>query len=321
MADFHRQISQRWKCNDDSCTNKNNFCYIDTVNRLHYAINVAQHEAWANAIAAGEATAGAPPIKLYNFVKEQQGPVGKPYRRPIQMSAAQQNKTMMEQLMEMQKFQMELQMQQQMTDSMASMQRNQELREQRREQREQREQQSAFYAPVQPQSSIASYLQAPPPSRVVHPAFQPTQSQPPRLPTPPPILYATTSSQRATPQPILQPTAPISSPISQQEEDTDVLTKFFDWKIQTTRNEMKKAKWIRARDITEEEDWNIADLKQMADGTSRIYQLAVQKGISDGLARSFRGELATYKSIYRGEQKAANALIEINCGSGGFIRE
>ena len=47
---------------------------------------------------------------------------------------------------------------------------------------------------------------------------------------------------------------------------------------------MKKAKWIRARDITEEEDWNIADLKQIADVTSCIYQLAVQKGISDSLA-------------------------------------
>jgi hypothetical protein len=41
--------------------------------------------------------------------------------------------------------------------------------------------------------------------------------------------------------------------------------------------------------------------------------MANQKGISDGLARCFREELATYKSIHRGEQMAADALIEINC--------
>jgi len=62
---------QRWKCHDDNCSNKNNFCYIDPIDSSHYTVNPAQHEAWANVISCSEATAGAPPIKIYSFFKEQ----------------------------------------------------------------------------------------------------------------------------------------------------------------------------------------------------------------------------------------------------------
>ena len=58
----------------------------------------------------------------------------------------------------------------------------------------------------------------------------------------------------------------------------------------------------------EEQDWKIKDLKQMEDCTSRMYQLAIQLGISDRLARGFREELSAFKPIYR-EQQATAAIL------------
>ena len=47
----------------------------------------------------------------------------------------------------------------------------------------------------------------------------------------------------------------------------------------------------------------------MEDGLSRLYQLAIQLGISNKLARGFREELSTFKPVYYEQQKAAVALL------------
>ena len=46
----------------------------------------------------------------------------------------------------------------------------------------------------------------------------------------------------------------------------------------------------------------------MEDCTLRIYQLAIQLGISNGLVQGFREELFTFKPIYR-KQQAAVAIL------------
>lgn len=46
----------------------------------------------------------------------------------------------------------------------------------------------------------------------------------------------------------------------------------------------------------------------MENGSSRLYQLAIQLGISNRLAQGFREELSTFKPIYR-KQQAAAALL------------
>ena len=46
----------------------------------------------------------------------------------------------------------------------------------------------------------------------------------------------------------------------------------------------------------------------MENYTSRIYQLAIQLSISNGLTQGFREELSTFKPIYR-EQQAAVAIL------------
>ena len=64
---------------------------------------------------------------MFKFFTEQQGPVSKSLCRPIQTSAAKEQKSMIQEMLEFQKLQWEMQTQQMMTESMKKMQKNQEL--------------------------------------------------------------------------------------------------------------------------------------------------------------------------------------------------
>ena len=52
---------QRWRCRNDGCRNQNNLCYVDLQDGKHYAVARIQHEAWANAVAVGNAAVEQPP--------------------------------------------------------------------------------------------------------------------------------------------------------------------------------------------------------------------------------------------------------------------
>jgi hypothetical protein len=63
-GDFQRQLIERWRCIDNNCTNRNNFCFPDPQDRSkHYNITAPQHESWASAISRSEATIHSPLIK------------------------------------------------------------------------------------------------------------------------------------------------------------------------------------------------------------------------------------------------------------------
>ena len=34
-----QQLMQQWKCISENCDNQNNFCYVDSVDQLHYILN------------------------------------------------------------------------------------------------------------------------------------------------------------------------------------------------------------------------------------------------------------------------------------------
>jgi hypothetical protein len=78
-GDCQRAIMQRWKCHNDGCRNQNNLCYVDPWDGKHYSIARVQHEAWANAVAAGNAVVEQPPDRMYNYLKFEQGSVGQEY--------------------------------------------------------------------------------------------------------------------------------------------------------------------------------------------------------------------------------------------------
>ncbi|KAK9371105.1 hypothetical protein V1509DRAFT_613602 [Lipomyces kononenkoae] len=125
-------------------------------------------------------------------------------------------------------------------------------------------------------------------------------------------VYPLQNTTTATPQ------QRYSSPINEAEDDADILALFFNWKISNTRNDERRIKWQQARDLVLQNDWSIRDLQQMENGMSAMYQRAIQAGISDGFARSFRTQLNLFKSYYR-QRKEKEAAAVLNSLGGGFI--
>ncbi|KAK9364299.1 hypothetical protein V1509DRAFT_613601, partial [Lipomyces kononenkoae] len=90
-GDFQRQLMERWRCRDENCTNKNNFCFPEPSEpSRHYNITAPQHEMWSNSIASGEATIQLPPIKLLRYWEQNQGYINRLSRQPAKQTAMQQ---------------------------------------------------------------------------------------------------------------------------------------------------------------------------------------------------------------------------------------
>ena len=79
----------------------------------------------------------------------------------------------------------------------------------------------------------------------------------------------------------------------------DAVKDFFQWRINDLRVPEKRIKWRTASNIANQNDWSLDDLRTMADSTSHQYQLAIQSGISDGIARSFLKEIWAFKGAGR----------------------
>jgi hypothetical protein len=307
-GDFQRQLMDRWRCREENCTNKNNYCFINPANHSHYNITVPQHETWANAISSNEATLQCPPIKLLHFWEQEQGSINRLSRQPTRQSAIQEAKSTMERLAEMQAHMQEQMMQQRMFDQMEAFEEKQERREernlQRQMQKEQRDHliQNRFYMTPQFHSQLPQSTSYITPLSAANIAKSPLQhpAQPPLQPCDP------------------APEQRYSSPINIEEEEADILVAFFDWKIANTRNTDRKAKWLHARNVVIKNDWSIIELQQMQDGISAMYQRAIQAGISDGFARGFRAEIHAFKQYYR-HHRDAEAAVVLNGLGGGFI--
>src|SRR5271167_1399237 len=77
-----------------------------------------------------------------------------------------------------------------------------------------------------------------------------------------------------------------SSPIA--EEDELVLEDYWVWKGSQTGNLARKAQLAAAREIVDDKMWTISQLKLMSDTSSKIFSLAISKGIPSGLQADFR---------------------------------
>jgi hypothetical protein len=76
-----------------------------------------------------------------------------------------------------------------------------------------------------------------------------------------------------------------SSPIAEEEEL--VLEDYWVWKGSQTRNLVRKTQLATAHKIVDDEMWIISQLKLMSDTSSKIFSLAISKGIPSGLAAGF----------------------------------
>lgn len=103
-----------------------------------------------------------------------------------------------------------------------------------------------------------------------------------------------------------------SSPIDVQEEDDVLLSGFFDWLSGRSKTETRKEIIKRVRVIVLEENcWSENDLRTMKDTRSSMYTLAVNKGISEGIARTFVDELRKYKATYRLNKEKHDAAANL----------
>ena len=111
-----------------------------------------------------------------------------------------------------------------------------------------------------------------------------------------------------------------SSPIAEEEEL--VLEDYWVWKGSQTRNPARKAQLAAAREIVEDEMWTINQLKLMSDTSSKIFSLAIAKGIPSGLAAGFRTDFTCFKKIYQDQYAPARQLGQLRGEDmlGGFFR-
>jgi len=133
-----------------------------------------------------------------------------------------------------------------------------------------------YYQPPQPPPYHASYFPYQPPP--AHPT--------PPLPPQPQFRPSTT---------ITEPTGRASSPLTSFDEEELAIKTFFTWKREKTSTIELKNRISEAEEAYNTNMWTLEDLKEINKPNSRIYELAIEAGIPDGLARGFKRDLKTFK--------------------------
>ncbi len=258
-----------------------------------------QQALWGKAIANGEdgVTIERPPTSLYRFWTGSQGVVAQDSRRSVMHQERQDTRTdreeakdFMGRFMRFNEQQMEMRLAETMTEQMermASRQRPppppQPITQSIPQQQWQQPPVNSSYLAYQPSSY--SQWQQPVPTPSLHQWQEASPPPPPSLPSS--LSFAPPSRQQR------------SSPIGSPEEEESVIEQFFLWKIARATRQAAKDKIAEVRRLVDNQMWSIDDLKEMSDTTSSIYRTAIQLGVPDGMARSFRGDLKTFKPQWR----------------------
>ncbi|KAH0541586.1 hypothetical protein FGG08_003934 [Glutinoglossum americanum] len=318
-GDFERQLVDRLVCKDKDCTNQDNFCWPDPMNpKSHFAVTAPQQKSWAQAISTGDATLSAPPIKIYNYWQTTQGAITRESRAPVRRTFQQETAAALGSMKErIEQAQLQNLLATEQDRAAQRMEREEDRRfrreEQeeecwvrREEQEEERRRRKEVDDRVRQQRSEEeirkhTWTQLPPQYNVQHPLHNHASFP---HPTMVPGLYNSGSKPQLSE---IYPVARKSSPISGILDDWQILGRFFDFKVHRQLQEVVD-KWERIRRIVNDQDWTIADLKEMEDGKSAMYQRALAVGISDGFARYFASELKAFKRIHQVEEKAAQLL-------------
>ena len=287
-------------------------------------------ETWAKAISKEVATVERPLEALYNFWV-QKGAIDETSKAPLAKASKeareQAKESRMERLFEMQERAQEYAMEQQIRGQISALNTQQAV--------------VAQSVPVPtglnqqpyPYSSYPPWIQTPqsfwPMSAST---LTPVPAPAPALPTPVPVsILAPASISTPIPVAVTVPAAvPVqalkmtksksSSPIAEEEEL--VLEDYWVWKGSQTRNLVRKTQLATAHKIVDDEMWTISQLKLMSDTSSKIFSLAISKGIPSGLAAGFRADFKRFKNIYQDQYAPARQLGQLRGESlsGGFFR-
>ena len=140
---------------------------------------------------------------------------------------------------------------------------------------------------------------------------------PPSYAPPPPATAPPTAPAAAAPparkEPEQGPTDHSSPMASTRNEEETILEGFFQWQIGNAQGERAKRRWRHAQDIVLDQAWTIDDLKAMSDPSSRLYQIAIDRGLPDGVTRNLKADLKTFKPFWReakGLLDVANGVVD-----------
>ena len=86
-----------------------------------------------------------------------------------------------------------------------------------------------------------------------------------------------------------------SSPLALLEEEELAIKAFFTWKRGKALTDTQRDRISEAEEACNTHMWSLDDLKDMNKHDSRVYELVMEAGIPDGLARGFKKDLKTFK--------------------------
>jgi hypothetical protein len=321
-GELSERLLDRWTCLKDTCINHKRFCFVDYRGR-HFSMDTTIRETWAKAISKGNATVERPPEALYNFWV-QKGAVDETCKAPLAKASKeareQAKEARMERLFEMQERAQEYAMEQQIRGQISALNTQQVAAAQLAPAPAGLSQQPYSY-PLYPPwiQTPQSFWQMPAPAPAPTPAPAPAPALAPApAPAPAPALALVPAAVPAQASKAVKSQS--SSPIAEEEEL--VLEDYWVWKGSQTGNLARKAQLAAAREIVDDEMWTISQLKLMSDTSSKIFSLAISKGIPSGLAAGFRADFRRFKSIYQDQYAPARQLEQLRGEdmSGGFFR-
>jgi hypothetical protein len=317
------RIMQRWQCRNSNCSNHNSICYVMPGSGDHYAVSTLDHRRWATMMEQGEGSIDNPPGVVLGALI-QQGAVGREGRRPNQQPGKKLATDQMADMQSMVQNSMGMMLNMRMMDMMGNMMGSMG------------NSMGNHSIPIPqyiPQPYPVSQAPAQPyyhhlqPAMASHAPQQPVSSGSSReTDKPPPELDANTAAHRSlspgkqgydTQQNAIRSSSP--PPIMPDHTADDAVKDFFQWRINGLQAPEKRIKWRTAANIANQNDWSLDDLRAMADSKSHQYQLAIQSGISDGIARSFLKEIRAFKGEMKRTIDAASVLAGAAVSGGGFI--
>jgi len=308
IGSAEQSLVTRWQCTDTNCRNYNQWCYIDPRNKLHYDLFPSEMKRWSTLIGNGQGSVENPPETVLVSLLTN-GPINRDSKRPgkKQADSRAQFQDMMGQLMEMK----QMEMQGRMIDMLNT---------------------TGSSGNSAPHSGSPLVIQGGQPMYTLPqtslPPFQQLPygfSQSYGLPQPfPPLApqgqhLATSQLQENT---IQRPKSPPevapklqSSPYSHSESESEdgFIKAFLDWKIDSIQDGSKRDRWAKAKSIVIDNDWCIADLRQMSEIDNPLYTVALRHGITDGIARNFKREMKAFRKQRAVTLSAAGVL------AGGFL--
>ncbi|KAL9615804.1 MAG: hypothetical protein Q9160_009246 [Pyrenula sp. 1 TL-2023] len=267
------KLTDKWLCKEPNCRNCNNLCWVN-LKRQHYLIKTPQLESWANAINSGEASISNPPQQLYEYWLVTQGPVDRESKTSFEAATRQDKQDKSERLFNMMERSMEMSLFRSIGDQMNRLNAQEYLPPQ----------QHQYY-------SAPSPLPPPPPSAA---AANPPISRSQSVAPPDPQSHSAGASAEQN--------SPRSSPLAGPEQEQQCIQDFFEWKLNRASRALHQELIEKAFSIVDNNMWGLEDLRGMEEGKSAAYKIAIQQGMPDGIARSFRRELRLFKPDYRASQ-------------------